>query len=125
MKIPASGELHGRAVEEWIGKTPDSVVPDRVKLRVLLRQSRRCAISGDPIRPGAKTQCDHKIRLRDGGENRESNLQIILVEAHQEKTAQENSDGAKAARTALKHLGLWNKPKRKIPSRPFSNYRRA
>jgi 5-methylcytosine-specific restriction protein A len=48
--------------------------------------------------------------LRNGGQHRESNLQAVYRPAHREKTAAENSAGAKADRTRLKHLGL-HKPK--------------
>ena len=42
----------GRAVEEWIGKTPDSKVPDRVKLRIWERECGRCHLSGRKILAG-------------------------------------------------------------------------
>ena len=119
MKIAASGALTGRAVDEWIGKTPDSVPPKSVVDRVFLRQNGKCAISKRKIMPSDARAVDHKKRLKDGGENRESNLQIILADKHKEKTAQENKDGAKATRIRLKHNRQWPEPKRKIPSRPF------
>lgn len=119
MKIAASGALTGRAVEEWIGKTPDSKPPKYVVDRIFLRQNGRCAISGRKIMPGDKRQTDHRIRLKDGGENRESNMQIILTDKHREKTALENSLGAKVLRIRLKHNGHWPETKRPIRSRGF------
>lgn len=106
MKIPASGELYGRAVDEWIGKTPETPCPDHVVLRILLRQKRKCAITGVRIRPGDKAHADHKKRLKDGGENRESNIQIVRVSPHQEKTAEENTAGARVASLQKKSLGI-------------------
>lgn len=117
MKIPASGELHGRAIEEWVGKTPDTPAPAHVQTRVLLRQSRKCAISGRKIRPGMASACDHIKPLKAGGKNVESNLQIILVDPHKEKTAQEASVNAKVERLIQKNFGP-KKPSR-LPSRKF------
>lgn len=119
LKIPAAGELHGRAIAEWIGKTPNTVPPPAVQLRVLLRQSRKDAITGQVIRPGDKTQCDHIKPLKAGGENRESNLQILLDNSHKAKTAADRSDMAKVSRIQAKHLGF-RKSKAKWPSRPFA-----
>jgi len=112
--------LTGRAVDEWIGKTPDTQPPKAVKDRLFLRQNGRCAITGTKIRPGDKTDVDHVTPLKDGGENRESNLQIVLVEAHREKTKRENKERAHYKRVRLKHHGQWPETKRKIPSRPFN-----
>jgi len=119
MKIPASGELYGRAIPEWEGKNPDTPCPLYVQARILLRQSRKCALTGIKIRPGDKTHADHKKRLKDGGLNVESNIQIVLVAPHIEKTAIENSEGSKEDRIRLKHLGMWPKSKRPIQSRGF------
>lgn len=119
MKIAASGALMGRAVEEWIGKTPDSVAPKSVVDRVFLRQDGRCAITGRKIMPSDARAVDHKKRLKDGGENRESNLQIILADKHKEKTAEENTLGAKVLRIRLKHNNQWPESKRPLRSRGF------
>lgn len=119
MKIAASGALMGRAVEEWVGRTPDSVPPKSAVDRIFLRQGGRCAITGRKIMPGDKRALDHKKRLKDGGENRESNLQVILADKHVEKTAEENTLGAKVTRIRLKHNNLWPEPKRPIRSRGF------
>ena len=40
-----------RAVPEWIGKTPDTKVPPRVRLRVFEKHDGTCHISGRKIRP--------------------------------------------------------------------------
>ena len=116
MKIPASGELSGRSIAEWIGKTPDTPVPDHVQLRILLRQSRLCAIENRPRGIGEEFQCDHKIRLKDGGENRESNLQMILEARHKIKSAAERKAGKKVDRIQKKVLGI-HRPKTRMRSR--------
>ena len=109
MKLQAKGELYGRAIPEWVGKTPDTPVPDSVQLRVLLRQSRLDAITGKKIGKGQVTQCDHIKKLKAGGQNRESNLQIIFVDTHKEKTARENTEEAKVRRIQKKELGIVRK----------------
>lgn len=104
--IPAAGELYGRAILEWVGRTPDTVAPESVQLRVLLRQGRKCAITGRTKGKDEEFQCDHIVRLKDGGLNVESNLQMILVDAHKIKSAKERTDGAKVARLQKRALGI-------------------
>lgn len=88
MKLPSSGDLPGRSILEWQGRSSDSVPPDEVKRRVLLRNGRRCHWTGVPIRPGDEWDTDHVRALINGGENRESNLAPIRRgKAHKEKTA--------------------------------------
>jgi 5-methylcytosine-specific restriction protein A len=116
--IEASGELMGRSIKEWIAATPDTPVPDYVKDRIFLRQGRKCALSGREFLAGDVLVADHKKRLKDGGENREKNIQIVLTKPHLEKTAEENSEGAKVDRIRQKHFGL-RKPKQKMQSRGF------
>lgn len=41
-----------REVPLWVGKTPDSQVPARVRLRVFEAHGGRCWISGRKIMPG-------------------------------------------------------------------------
>lgn len=113
--MEAAGDLSGRAIPEWIGKTPDTPVPDKVKLRVLLRFERRCHWTGQPIRAGDKWDVDHVKALVNGGENRESNLAPILRGLpHQEKTAEDRDEADKVRRIREKHYGL-----RKPKYRPF------
>ena len=112
-----------RSVPEWIGKTPDTKVPPRVRLRVFDKHNGVCHISNRKIMPGDKWELEHIIRLKDGGENRESNLAPALVIPHQEKTAIENAEQAKTDRLRKKHLGIPTKPKYNWPSRPFSRRR--
>lgn len=119
MKLPSTGELYGRSVEEWQGKTPDAVPPMHVQLRVFKRQNGLCALTRRKIRAGDSWDCDHIKRLSDGGKNVESNLQAVLTAAHIEKTASENSAGKKADRTRLKHTGKWPRSPNPIRSRGF------
>lgn len=96
-----------RAVAEWIGSTPDTPVPDRVKLRVFTRHNGTCHWTGKKIMPGDLWDTDHVIALINGGENRESNLAPILRgKAHKEKTARDVAIKSKTARVRKRHLGL-------------------
>lgn len=115
--------MTGRAVEEWVGKTPDTPVPPRVKLRVFMAHGGRCYLSGRVIRPGDKWEVEHVLALSLGGANAEHNLAPALVEPHKAKTRQDVARKAKADRIAKKHLGI-AKPKKKIQSRGFDKTRR-
>jgi 5-methylcytosine-specific restriction protein A len=95
-----------RSVPEWIGKTDDTPVPNRVKLRVFERYKGICHLTGRKILPGDDWDCDHIKSLKRGGENRESNLAPALRAKHIEKTAKENSEDAKTDRLRQKHLGI-------------------
>ena len=111
--------LTGRKAEEWIGRTPDSKPPKSVIDRLFLKQMGRCAISGRKIAAGETTHADHIVPLKDGGMNREANLQLVTVDAHREKTADENAARAKERRIRLKHAGLWPRSKTPLRSRGF------
>lgn len=60
-----------RALPEWIGATPDTPAPPRVKARVLIRFKRKCHRTGLRIRSGAAWDIEHVIAIINGGENRE------------------------------------------------------
>lgn len=114
----AQAEGFGRAVEEWVGATPDAAIPDRVKLRVWNRHGGRCAITGRKLRAN-EAEYDHIQALALGGRHAESNLRLVGSEAHRAKTADDRGQIAKADRIARKHAGLWPEPKRKLQSRGF------
>ena len=100
-----------RELPEWIGKTDDSAVPARVKVRVLDAYENKCALSGIAFRPGDKIEFDHITPLWLGGENRESNLQPVLPKHHKKKTSTEAKVRKKVNNIRKKHNGL--KPKSK------------
>ena len=66
--------MSGRSVEEWIGATPDTAIPPRVRLRVFQRAEGRCEECTRKLMPGDQWQADHVVALVNGGANRESNL---------------------------------------------------
>ena len=121
MKLPASGALTGRAVEEWIGRSADDPVPPRVRLRVFDRHNGFCHITGRKIMAGETWEVEHIKPLKAGGEHREQNMAPALTEPHKIKTADERSTTAKIERTRKKHLGII-RPKGTIQSRGFQKW---
>ena len=103
-----------RTCPEWKGKTPDSDPPQWVYERRFEHAEGKCEICGRPLSAADTWQLDHKKRVRDGGANRESNLQVACSWCHPVKTAEENKRGAKGARNFVRHHGL-KKPKKPWP----------
>jgi len=89
-----------RSRPEWVGKRPESMPGTDVLLRLYARQNGLCACGCGRVMNlnRDKVDCDHKLPLRDGGLNVESNLQLMLHEHHIAKTSEENSGRAKAKR---------------------------
>ena len=115
--------MTGRSVKEWVGKTPDTPAPPRVRLRVFEAHSGICALTGRKIMPGDAWELDHKQALANGGENRESNLQPVLKEAHKKKTALDVAQKAKDRRVRSKHLGI-HKSKSPLPGGRDDKFKR-
>lgn len=111
--------MTGRAVPEWIGATPDTPVPPRVRLRVFEAFGGVCYLSKRKIRAGDKWELEHVLALTLGGENRERNLAPALIEPHKAKTAEDVATKAKTDRIRKKHLGIAPAPTRKLQSRGF------
>lgn len=112
-----------RSVPEWVATHPDQEIPKRVKARIFAAYGGKCGLTGKRLAPG-EVDYDHIKSLRDGGEHRELNLQPVWRKAHREKTAQENSDGAKADRIHAKHFGYFPESKAKLKGRGFEKSRR-
>jgi 5-methylcytosine-specific restriction protein A len=105
-----------RSTEEWIGKTDDTPIPPRVKLRVFERHNGVCHLSGRKIRAGEPWDCDHVVALINGGQNRENNLAPALRDKHREKTARDVAEKARIASKKAAHLGI--KPKGRSLTHP-------
>jgi 5-methylcytosine-specific restriction protein A len=116
--------MTARSVPEWIGATPDTAIPPRVRLRVFEAHGGVCHISGRKIRAGEKWEADHVIALINGGENRESNLAPALSDKHKAKTRADVRQKADVARKRHKHLGIKTDSGRKLQSRGFDKSRR-
>lgn len=101
-----------RTVKEWLGATPDTPVPPRVKLRVFYRGNKCCAGCGRPLTPTDLKICDHIKALINGGENRESNLQTLGAACcNPDKTAADVAEKSAVYKKAVKHQGF--KPRSK------------
>jgi len=108
-----------RAVPEWIGKTPNSPVPPRVKLRVFQKFDGICPKCTRRLQP-KHWDTDHKIALINGGENRESNLQPLCdTPCHSQKTKQDIAQKSETYRKQSKSAGV-KRMKRTIPGRKFN-----
>lgn len=101
-----------RAVDEWIGKSPDTRAPPRVRVRVFERYHGRCQCGCNrQIRAGEGWDAEHTIALINGGENRENNLTPWLTEHHPKKTAADVAEKSKVYQKKAKALGI-KKPSR-------------
>lgn len=95
-----------RDVPEWIGKNPNSKIPDRVKLRIFIAHKGKCHLTGLKINPGDKYDFDHIQALANGGQHRESNLAPVLRDKHREKTKRDRGITKKLDRISKKHHGI-------------------
>src|SRR5215469_7925116 len=102
-----------RSIPEWIGKSDDDRIPDRVRIRVFARHGGRCHCCGRLILVGEAWELDHVIALANGGGHRESNLKPILTEHHRNKTRLDTAIKSKGYAVRRKLLGL-KKPKRPL-----------
>ena len=96
-----------RALPEWIGKTPDSNPPPRVRLRVFQRYDGRCQCGCNrKILAGEKWELEDTKALINGGESRESNFKPWLAEHHKGKTKQDVAIKSKTYRMGRRHAGI-------------------
>lgn len=111
--------MTGRSVPLWVGATPDTAIPPRVKLRIWEREGGRCWITGRKIMPGDAYDFDHKVALCNGGSHSEDNLFPALRDKHREKTAEDVAEKSKVERIRKKHLGIFPKSPTPMRSRGF------
>lgn len=112
-----------RSVAEWIGKDDDTAIPPRVKIRVFDKHDGKCAHCGRSIYGRLLACFDHIIALINGGQNRESNLQLLCSECHAGKTGQDAHTKSVTYKKRIKHLGLKSK-RRLIPGSKGSGFRK-
>lgn len=110
-----------RSVPEWIGKTDDAKPHKAVRLRRFDHYQGRCADCGRKIGAGALSwDLDHIKSLREGGENRETNLQPLCEEVcHEDKTSREATQRAKEYRKREAHVLGTRPSNHKLPRRGF------
>lgn len=118
--------MTGRATPDWIGKTPDTPIPDYVKLRIWDREGGRCYLTGRKLRKG-EYDFEHVIALANWtGEshgNRESNIRLAYRPAHRAKTSQDRKAKADSDRVRKKHVGI-TKSRNPIPGSRASGVRK-
>ena len=93
----------------------------KTKLAAFERANGMCDICGQKII--ARAEYDHALPDFFGGKPDLSNCQVLCSRCHRLKTSTEDVPRiAKTKRTRAKHIGA-ERPKRKIPSRPFGTRR--
>lgn len=98
-----------RELPEWIGKTDDSPVPDRVKARLFERAQGRCQKCTRKLFP-SEWDADHIVAIINGGQNRESNLQVLCNDpCHTKKTREDVKVKAITYRKKKANIGLRKK----------------
>lgn len=92
---------------EWVGRTDDTRIPERVMDRVSRRYGDRCqGPCGQQLGGKLRAQMDHIVALANGGCHREGNLQPLCRPCHQIKTGLDVQAKAVTARVRKKHLGI-------------------
>lgn len=104
-----------RSVPEWIGKSDDSAIPPRVRLRVWDRELGRCHRCTRDIEPHSAWIIEHLKALINGGENREANLCLSCEWCKPQKDREDVAIKSTVARKKKSMLGIPNKTK----SRPM------
>ena len=113
-----------RAVDEWIGKTPDTPLPPRVKLRILDACGHKCVSCGAELGGARLPEFDHITAIINGGSNSEGNIQALCRPCHGKKTAQDVAQKATDYRIMKKHLGIGTGRKAIIPGSKGTRWRK-
>lgn len=113
-----------RSVTEWIGKSDDTAVPPRVRLRVFDAKNGRCHNCTRQIRDGERWTCEHLVAIINGGENRESNLDVTCDNCLPGKNAKDVAEKSRVATKRKKHLGIKSKQVRPLPGTRASGIRK-
>lgn len=95
-----------RSVPEWLAKTDDAAIPDRVKERIARAADDCCVRCTRKVGGKLRPEFDHAIPLILGGQHRETNLQLLCHECHGLKTKSDVKLKAKVARVRKKNLGF-------------------
>jgi hypothetical protein len=108
-----------RSTPEWIGKTDDTPIPDRVRIRVFEAHGGRCHSCRRTITAGERWTCEHVQAICNGGENRESNLDVTCAWCLPGKNAADVKIKAKSYAVRKRHVGV-RKPRTITRWRKFS-----
>lgn len=106
----------GRKVDEWKGRTDETPVPPRVKLRICARQNDCCDECSLPFDVKRKPEFDHRPALINGGENRESKIVAVCSQCHKARTKADVGEKSLVNGIRAKRLRITG-PKRPFPKR--------
>lgn len=103
-----------RSVDEWIGRTPDTPAPPRVRKRVFEARSGRCHRCCRKIDAagGERWTLEHMKALINGGENRESNLDVTCDWCLPAKNAEDVAEKSRVYHKAARNIGVDLNPSR-------------
>jgi hypothetical protein len=104
-----------RSVELWSGKTDDTPVPPRVRIRVFEAKKGRCHKCSRKIGIGETWTCEHLLAIINGGRNAEDNLDLTCCNCLPQKNAADVAIKSKTYAIRSKHL--LRKPSRFAGSR--------
>ncbi len=93
-----------RAVELWVGKTDDSAIPPRVRLRVWDREHGKCHRCNRKIPAGDAWIIEHRIAIINGGANAEHNLCLSCSWCKPLKDAEDVAEKAKTYAVRSRHV---------------------
>lgn len=113
--------MTGRAAPEWIGATPDTPAPPRVRARIF---TGRCAACTRRIAAGEVWHADHITALTNGGQNRENNLQPLCAWCHKQKTRADVAEKSRVAEKRAKHIGAKAPSRNPVPGGRASKWKR-
>ncbi len=114
-----------RSTDEWIGKHDDAAIPLRVKERVARASGDLCVKCDRKVGEKLRPEFDHVTPLILGGQNRESNIQLLCHECHGAKTRLDVKLKAKVARVRTKlSLGIKTAKGRPMPGSKASGLRK-
>ena len=113
-----------RALPEWIASHDDQAIPPRVKVRVFERFGGRCAVCTLSISGKLRPEYDHARSLVNGGEHRESNLQLLCTPCHAVKTRSDVAEKSMNYRRRMKSIGIAPKKGRPMPGSKASGFRK-
>ncbi len=114
-----------RSVKPWVGKTDDTPVPPRVRLRVFRAKGGKCHKCGRGIREKIERwTCEHLIAIINGGRNAEDNLDLTCCNCLPAKNAADVAEKKIIARKAKKALGIKTTKFRPMPCGKDSEWKR-
>lgn len=117
--------MTARSVSEWIGKTPETSIPPRVKARIVEKQNGKCACCNVKLgMAGEAVEFDHTVALINGGENRESNIQALRSRCHKVKTRKDVAEKSRVNRKRDKHFGFKPESRNPLPGGRKSKFKK-